>query len=547
MADIRATQSGAFEATSTWFGGVVPGSGDIAYSNTFTVTISDTRTVQAISNAVGTSITVGGTFSLLNGCNLTCTNANGVVQGATATGCITTPSLGVGSSASVAANSSGGGSSTSGNVVFSTAGTLNWTGNVVGSAAATNSSAILVSGTGTLAFTGNATGGNNASAFGIGVSGAATVTITGNVTGASTNATGYGVNISGAGSVTITGTVTGGTGASAAAGANNASTGTLTVNGTCQSSATAAAIAAGGVGQVTRLSGPFLLGASGNINPIQCQSWRWAPTLIPTYLEVAQSNGSTKRNLFSADNMPSGGYPVAANVRQSTVYGPSSEFTGTLSVPSASSVALGVATDNTTGTAILTAANVRAAIGMASANLDTQLAGLSSGSAPSAATVASAVWSAVARTVTGGTVDTLTNAPSVPSATTIATAVWAAADKTGYSLTSTERQAIATAVEQSILNESDGQQVLNAIVGAIGNTNVDQVALIAAIRSDLERTGGKIDTRLAASGYTAPTTPPTKEAIALQVRTELTPELARVANCSTVDTTATAIQDAVSG
>jgi len=44
----------------------------------------------------------------------------------------------------------------------------------------------------------------------------------------------------------------------------------------------------------------------------------------------------------------------------------------------------------------------------------------------------------------------------------------------------------------------------------------------------------------------APTVP-SKEAIAGQVRTELTPELARVANCSTVDTTATAIQDALSG
>ena len=100
--------------------------------------------------------------------------------------------------------------------------------------------------------------------------------------------------------------------------------------------------------------------------------------------------------------------------------------------------------------------------------------------------------------------DTRTNAPSVPSAAAIASAVWAAADKTGYSLTSAERQAIATAVEQSILNEGDGQQVLNAIVGAIGNQNIDQVALVAAIRADLERTGGTLATRLAASAYTAP-------------------------------------------
>ena len=76
--------------------------------------------------------------------------------------------------------------------------------------------------------------------------------------------------------------------------------------------------------------------------------------------------------------------------------------------------------------------------------------------------------------------------------------VWAAAtrtltDKTGFALTTAEHQNIATVVEQSILNEGDGQQVLNAIVGAIGNTNVDEVALVAAIRADLERSGGAID------------------------------------------------------
>lgn len=185
-------------------------------------------------------------------------------------------------------------------------------------------------------------------------------------------------------------------------------------------------------------------------------------------------------------------------------------------------------------------------------------------------------------------------APSTPpTAGDIASAVWAAADKTGYSLTSAERSAIATAVEASILNEADGQQILNAIVGAIGNSNVDQVALVAAIRSDLERTGGKIDsiptdaapsaasvasavwsaatkeitggvvdtltnspdvpteaeiasqvrtelsvelaridqaisTRLAASAYTAPSTPPTASAIADEVRVELASELANL-------------------
>ena len=161
-----------------------------------------------------------------------------------------------------------------------------------------------------------------------------------------------------------------------------------------------------------------------------------------------------------------------------------------------------------------------------------------------------------------------------------------------YSVAPTTAQ-IATAVEGSLLNEADGQAVLNAIVGAIGNTNLSEVSLVAAVRADLERVGGKLDsipttaaptaaanatavwgaasrtitggtvttltnspsvpsaasiasatrtelttelgrldaavsTRLATSGYTAPTTPPTAAANATAVRTELATELARV-------------------
>jgi hypothetical protein len=113
-----------------------------------------------------------------------------------------------------------------------------------------------------------------------------------------------------------------------------------------------------------------------------------------------------------------------------------------------------------------------------------------------------------------------------PSLEQIGAGVWGAAartltEKTGFELTSTERNAIlsliespggmlagklsATAytappsadfiaekVQQGILNENDGSAILNAIVGAIGNQNIDQVALVAAIRADLERGAGKL-------------------------------------------------------
>jgi hypothetical protein len=80
-----------------------------------------------------------------------------------------------------------------------------------------------------------------------------------------------------------------------------------------------------------------------------------------------------------------------------------------------------------------------------------------------------------------------------PSASTIATAVENAIldDNDGRAVLA----AISTTVQQGILNENDGQAILNAIVGAIGNQNVDQIALVAAIRSDLERAGGVLSTR----------------------------------------------------
>jgi len=429
---------------------------------------------------------------------------------------------------------------------------------------------------------------------------AAVVNVTGNVLGGS-NVNSEAILLNASGCIAnVTGNATGGSGGSAltvVAGAGV--TATLTVNGTCQSSSTAPAISYGSTTQITRLSGPFLLGASGNINPVQAASWRWAPTQIPTYMEVPTSGGSTKRNLYTADNMPTGGYPVVANVRQSTVYGPSSEFSGTLAVPSPSSVALGVAIDNTVGTAVLTAASVRSAMGLASANLDTQFSGIPAAvwaattrtlttAIPTAADIASAVWSAAVRTITGGTVDTLTNSPNVPSAATIASAVWSAVTRTITggtvdTLTNAPTVPSAAAIASQVRTELSTElgRIDAAISTRLATAAYTAPPTTAAIRTELSvelaRLDAAVSSRLAASSYTAPMTPPsaasiastvwsnatrtitggtidnapssapTAATVAAAVRTELATELARVRNCSTVDTTATTIQDAVSG
>jgi len=105
---------------------------------------------------------------------------------------------------------------------------------------------------------------------------------------------------------------------------------------------------------------------------------------------------------------------------------------------------------------------------------------------------------AVAWAVTDKTGYTLaTPFPTVPNAASISAAVWSETtrsltDKDGFGLSATERDLLAAVIESHLLNEGDGQMLVNAIVTAIGNQNIDQIALVAAIRADLERTGGKL-------------------------------------------------------
>lgn len=121
-------------------------------------------------------------------------------------------------------------------------------------------------------------------------------------------------------------------------------------------------------------------------------------------------------------------------------------------------------------------------------------------------------------------------------------------------LTSGERTTLSAQIEAALLADGDGQAFVNAIVAAIGNVNVNQAVFVAAIRADLERTGGLLDvlptlTEIEASAILAkqaqvtaikaktdllPAAPaavgdiPTAATVAAQVRTNLTTELGRI-------------------
>ena len=383
MALITSAATGNFSAGATWTGGVVPTVGDEARASTgHTVTIDVNTTCDEVSNA-GTGI-----FTLASGVTLTAnvTHKSTTVNRNLLQFTAASPAVGT--------------------IV----------GNILGATVSSSSvyGAVINTSSGALTITGNVTGGTGAVAVGANNNSSGSLTVTGNVT-ASSAASSYGIYNASTGSITITGNVTGGSG-STAPGAQNQVTGILTING----------IATGGTGSsahgVNNIStgNVFVTRAVGNafgpgntaglssatganntstgiieVQELEFGQYGMSPVLGPgirlkkvagNLVTFPYVDAGAAKTLVDATQ---GQMPAATDVRNGVSYA-SGALTGSAFIPLASSVASGVPVDATTGTATLTAADVRAAIGMASANLDTQLADL-----PTASENADAVWNEV--------------------------------------------------------------------------------------------------------------------------------------------------------
>ena len=433
MALIISAATGNFNAGATWVGGIVPGAADEARASTgHTVTITANVTCTELSNA-GT-----GLFILNSGVTLT---ANVTHKSATANvNCLQFTAASP-STASIVGNITGASAASAttvfGAVINTSSGTLSITGNctsgsslngnavtnnssgittITGNCLGANSNAIFnassgtvtiignctggttssgicvyngtAAATGSVNITGTVTGGSNATAYGVGNFGSGAVTITGNITASTaagvlnnsigsvtitgniTAATAAGVTNNSIGSVTITGNIT----ASTAAGVLNTSTGPVTITGTLTPTTAVHALqCTNTTGANITLSGSLIY-ASNGFAPTNCLKFLVNPTPTMAKVRFAKNGSTTYSDFFTADN--SLGQAAITDVRFGTVYA-SGTLTGVSYIPSASSVGFGVPVDSTTGTATLTAADVRAAIGMASANLDTQLSTIS--------------------------------------------------------------------------------------------------------------------------------------------------------------------------
>jgi len=175
-------------------------------------------------------------------------------------------------------------------------------------------------------------------------------------------------------------------------------------------------------------------------------------------------------------------------------------------VPLPSQVAVGVATDNTVGTAFVTGSDI-----------------------------ASAVWGAATRSITGGTVDTLTNAPSVPTPAQIASQV------------RTELSVELGRVDAAVSSRLAPNGTLATVTTLTNAPTVPTPSEIASqvrteLATELARVDAAVSTRLAGSSYTAPAN---SDISAIKAKTDLL-ETTRLAQCSTVSTTGAQLAAALS-
>ena len=410
MATYYARLAGNINASNVWAttpsgtaAAVTFASGDVLVANSFAIAINvDTNLGGAgqVRNDTLGGATAGGGFTLSNGVTLTANVVQGnVTAGPTVVGYAgATPNSAsiVGNASSV--NTSGGNTPINHNGT----GTLNFTGNITGDAHGASVGGVLslASSLGTINFTGNATGGSGVLGYAIQNTAGGTINVIGNCFGGSAASIGN----QSTGTINIVGqaigSATGGTGA----GVVNISTGTIIVtraigNGYGPGSAGLAAAvgvanSALGVVQVEEIE----FGALG-MSPTSGAGIR----LKKITNNVAKFNYCDTVGSKTLVDATQGQMPAATDVRFGTSYA-SGALTGSAYIPAASSVSFGVPVDATTGTATLTAANVRAALGLASANMDTQLSVLSN--------LDTTVSSRLAPSGTLATVTTLTNAPA---------------------------------------------------------------------------------------------------------------------------------------
>jgi hypothetical protein len=411
MATRWAVASGNWSSNATWNGtSSIPSNGDTVYANGFNVTINQNVSIGGANNssvnagsfligsryiitsvgstswtAIGASsntvgvifvatgvgsgtgvastvasintsaiasipIAAGGSFTLADTYTLTAD----IFAGTTAGLIFSANSPAV---ASVVGNVTSSSTAGSHGISITGTGTLNVTGIVRGTNGGASAVGINNASSGTLNFTGDCVGGTSTNTYGVANAATGVVVMAGSAGfGSTSNASTAATNLLG-GSFTITGNVTA-TGTSSS-GASNLGVGTFTIIGNITASTSASGFTSQNAGATNRISGSSFDSANGHV-AINCQRLFLNTSVTNGEMRRSLNGSSTFQSFYTAD-FSGFGQASVSDVRSGVSYA-AGALTGTAAIPAAGSVALGVPVDATTGTAVLTAANVQSAI-----------------------------------------------------------------------------------------------------------------------------------------------------------------------------------------
>ena len=244
------------------------------------------------------------------------------------------------------------------------AGTVVVNNNILGALAVSPSTGYFVNNTNIFTVNGNVTMQNYTAGTTVGIlnnTGASgVITVNGNIIGG-TVANTIAVSNGSTGTINVTGNITGGSNATNTPAIYSTTAGTIDITGSCSADAYPALFSSS-ITAVNRLRGNVL--TKNGIVAYYSFKINISPSAAQTF--TFQDTSNVNRLIATSNISP--GAPGISDVRFGTVYGSSSEYTGTLRVPNPNTVSLGVLTDNTTGTLIMTPADFW---GVASSGLTT--------------------------------------------------------------------------------------------------------------------------------------------------------------------------------
>ena len=366
--------NGNWSDSAIWSGSLIPTASDDVFLNNQVVTLDQNIIVASIRTVATGSAIAGGRIEIYNNFNISASLIRNTVQPTTlilnyGTGSITITSALNSSSGNedlclnnvnngtvnIVGNVFGrtgvGGSTPAiGTVVNSSNGIINVIGNIRHDVASAGSgcTAMYNSLNGVVNITGNVLAGSSNGAGNVtAIANVSTgiINVTGNIIGGTTTGgiVSQAIGNSSIGQVNVTGNVT----ANLWPAITSTTAGIINVIGQLAASTASNAVSSTSTTATNIFSGPFI--NSGSRNAIYCYNVRLYDDVTTRYT-IGVSGSTNTISLLSPDQVT--GVPSGSDVRAGISFGPGNELTGSMQVPNPQSVSVGVAVDNTVGTAI---------------------------------------------------------------------------------------------------------------------------------------------------------------------------------------------------